>query len=529
MRLFEIRRRVELPHLPGLMNPSLRFPFRTALLALSTLGAQLIAGAGEPPAQPNIVFMMADDMGWAQPGFNGGDRRLTPNIDRLAAEGAQLSQFYAQSVCSPSRTAFLTGRYPFRTWMDWRTEDFGKEEFLERLGLTLPQTAAGEDTRRIHGLDLQERTLAEALRDAGYYTAIVGKWHQGEWNKAHLPLQRGFMHQYGPYAWGIDYNTKMIVHNAPVRFGVYDWHRNEQPLLEPGYATDLIADETERLINAQDGKRPFFLYVAFTAVHDPINEVPRYVEEYGAEGATLKIMDDAVGRIMALLEQKGFAKNTLVVFTNDNGGFAEGNNRPLRGKKDTNWEGGVKVPAVVRWPGVVEPGVVRSGLMHITDFYPTLIKLAGGELEQPLPIDGIDMAPMLFDGKPSTRTEIVLEVTGTVRVPAIRQGDYKLVGHELYNLAADPTETRNIAAEHPAIVARLKDRIRKLSTEREPLRGMETLMDPPLPYIYGEEENRNPPSWLVELVDAERRKQPQHWAPGTTPWPKPPPPIPPLD
>lgn len=503
---------------------SLRSSLCLAALVLTSLPA-----ATPTPARPNIVFILSDDMGWNQLAINGGDARLSPHITRLAGEGARLTQFYAQSVCSPSRTAFLTGRYPFRTWMDWRTEDFGKEEFLARLDLTLPRTAAGEPTRRIHGLDLQERTLAEALRDAGYFTALVGKWHQGEWKKEHLPRQRGFMHQYGPYAWGIDYYTKMIPHNAPARFAVYDWHRNEQPLLEPGYATDLTAAEAERVIEQQDGQRPFFLYVAFAAMHDPINRVPRYAEEYGAEGATLKIMDDAVGRIRAVLERKGFAKNTLVVFTNDNGGVAERTNRPLRGKKDTNWEGGIKVPAVLWWPGVIAPGTVRDGLMHISDFYPTLVNLAGGSLRQALPLDGMDMAPMIIGGQPSPRREIVFEVTGTVRNPAIRQDDFKLVGHELFNLKDDPYETKNIAEQHPDVVERLKGRIRQLSAERQPIQGMDTLMDPQLPYIYGEDENRNPPAWLVETVEEVRAGQPQHWPEGETPWPKPPPPIPPLD
>jgi hypothetical protein len=172
---------------------------------------------------------------------------------------------------------------------------------------------------------------------------------------------------------------------------------------------------------------------------------------------------------------------------------------------------------------------VLNDLMHITDFYPTFIKLAGARLDQPRPLDGMDMAPMLFDGQASPRNEIVFEVTGTVRVPAIRVGDYKLVGHELYDLAKDPGETTNVAAEHPEIWTKLKQRILELSASRLPIQGMETLMEPPLPYVYGEEENQHPLAWLVEQVETERRKQPQHWAEGETPWPKPPPPIPPLD
>jgi arylsulfatase A-like enzyme len=202
---------------------------------LSLIAGLPVAASTAPRAgavKPNIVFIMSDDLGWRHPGFNGGDPRFTPNLDRLAKEGLRLTQFYAQSVCSPTRTALLTGRYPFRTWMDWRSEDFGKSEFLQRLGLTLPKAPDGQDTRRIHGLDPKERTLATALREAGYYTAITGKWHLGEWQKEHLPLQRGFDHQYGHYAWGIDYSSKMILHHTPAHFTVYDWHRNEQPLQE---------------------------------------------------------------------------------------------------------------------------------------------------------------------------------------------------------------------------------------------------------------------------------------------------------
>ena len=493
-----------------------------ALSAAETASDRAVA------VRPNIVFIMSDDMGWAHPGFNGGDPRLTPNLDRLAKEGLRLTQFYAQSVCSPTRTALLTGRYPFRTWMDWRSEDFGKSEFLDRLGLTLPKTPAGEDTRRIHGLDIKERTLATALREVGYYTAITGKWHLGEWLKEHLPLQRGFDHQYGHYAWGIDYSTKMILHHTPAHFTVYDWHRNEQPLQEPGYVTDLITAEAERVIAAQKRDRPFFLYVAYNAVHGPLDHAPRYVPEFGVFGATLKIMDEGVGRILAALEERGFSKNTIVVFANDNGGLTEESNRPLRGKKDTNWEGGVRVPAMVRWPGVIGAGGTSDGLMHMTDFYPTLVSLAGGRLDQERPLDGLDMTKMLLQGQPSPRDEIVFEVSGSVRVPAIRQGDYKLVGHELFNINRDPGETSDIAAVHPQIVVRLKSRLRELSAERLPLGEMTTLMVPPLPYIYGELENKTPPAWLVEVVDARRRQQPQTLPPGVTPWPKPPPPVPPL-
>ena len=507
----------------------LQFRAACCAIVISSLPIAAETDNHTPSSQPNIIVIFSDDMGWSQAGFNGGNPQLTPHLDRLASEGMQLSQFYAQSVCSPSRTALMTGRYPFRTWMDWRSEDFGKPEFLARLGLTLPQTSTGVDTRRIHGLDLEERTLGNALQDAGYYTAIIGKWHLGEWLPGHLPLQRGFNHQYGHYAWGIDYVTKMIPHNAPARFSVYDWHRNERPLNEPGYSTDLIANEAVNLIGRQSTNKPFFLYIPFNAVHGPIDSAPRYTEEFGPMGASLKILDEGIGRILEALAEHGFEKNTLVVFTNDNGGLTEESNRPLRGKKDTNWEGGVRVACVLRWPDVIAPGTTNNGLMHITDFYPTLVHLAGGlQPQQARPLDGLDMTAMLLDGAPSPRDEILFEVTGSVRVPAIRQGGYKLVGHELFDLQTDPFETTDVAAAHPQIVERLKQRIKTFSDQRPPLGEMDAVMEIPLPYVYGQQENLNPPAWLVEAVEATRRKQPQSWAEGETPWPKPPPPIPPL-
>ena len=312
-------------------------------------------------SRPNIVFMLADDLGWAQPGFHGGDAALTPNIDQLAREGLRLTQFYTHSVCAPTRGAFLTGRYSFRNWMDWRSEDFGKPSYLQKLGLTLAKNEHGEATRRIHALDTDERTIAEALQEAGYFTALIGKWHCGEWLPEHLPMGQGFAHQYGHYAWGIDYYTKTIQHNAPARFAVYDWHRNQQPLREEGYVTDLIAAEAERVIEQQAKGRPFFLYVPFNAVHGPLNEPPRYADRYEVRGAMLKCLDDAVGRIVRAIDAQGFGDNTIVVFTNDNGPVLEAMSAPYRGSKNTTFEGGVRVPCIVRWPGFARPQSTNDG------------------------------------------------------------------------------------------------------------------------------------------------------------------------
>ncbi|TWU56248.1 arylsulfatase B [Rubripirellula reticaptiva] len=495
-----------------------------AVVALIQLGI-LPVGHAQSGSRPNIVFIMADDMGWAQPGFNGGNPALTPNMDALADEGMRLSDFYTHSVCAPTRAALLTGRYAFRTWSDWRTEDFGKPSYLAKLGLTLAHNDRGEPTRRIHALDTEERTIAEALRDAGYFTSLIGKWHLGEWLPGHLPMGQGFEHQYGHYAWGIDYYNKTIVHNAPARFAVYDWHRNQQPIHETGYATDLIAAEADRVIAARkNDDRPFFVYVAFNAVHGPLNPPPGFSgdpdDSMAIRDAMLSSLDNAVGRIERSIDQHGFRNNTLLVLCNDNGPVLEELSRPFRGTKNTTYEGGVRQPAILRWPGHTEPGTTKSGLMFIADFFPTFITLANGNHQQDRPIDGIDMTSMLFAGQESPRQEIIYDVTGSVRLPTIRRGDFKLMGDVLYNIAKDPGEQTDVADKHPGVVQDLKQRLDKAASERPPLGDKPLLMDPPLPYVYGLDEQTNVPDWLVTAVDAVRATQPTEWAPGETPWPK---------
>ncbi len=472
--------------------------------------------------QPNIVFILADDLGWNEVGFNNPDKPYTPNIDYLHSEGLSLNQFYVHAVCAPTRAAFLTGRYPFRNWTDWRSEDFGKPSYLEKLGLTLSQNQEGEETRRIHALPTEERTVAEALQAVGYFTAIIGKWGCGEWLPEHLPMGQGFLHQYGHYAWGIDYHNYTIPHNAPARFAVYDWHRNQQPLYEQGYATDLIANEVVRLLanhRKEYGEQPFFYYVPFNAIHGPLEATPRH-QELGKRYAALKCLDDAVGRITATIEQYGYQDNTLIVFTNDNGAIRDTMNAPYRGTKNTNYEGGVRVPCIWYWPGKIKGGTSSDALMHITDLYNTFISIGRGSLEQEFPLDGMDMRSVIFQGLESPREEITFEVEGSVRLPAIRMGDYKLIGEELYNIAEDPEEQNDIAGSNPDIVERLAKRVSEAGMERPPMPDMSLLMTPALPWVYGQNENRNAPAWVKELMLKVRAEQPQQWAEGTTPWPQ---------
>ena len=451
---------------------------RILLTIFTVWFALLPAPAPAAPAErPNIVVFLSDDMGWGQLGFQGGKRVPTPNIDRLAREGVSLTQFYVHSVCTPTRSALLTGRYPVRT---------GTEERFH-----------GND---IAGMLADERTLADALMQAGYATAIFGKWHLGEWHKKHLPLQRGFEHQYGFYGAVTHPFTK-------TRGGIYDWHRNEQPAHEPGgYTTFLIADEFERVLDRHDAAKPFFYYVPFNAVHGPHDAPPEYIKKYNDDRqlAMLECMDVGVGRVLDALREKGVLDKTLVIFFNDNGGPRRVMNAPYRGTKGTNYEGGVRVPCVMRWPGKITAGSTVDQMVHVTDLYPTLIKLARGSLDQPLPLDGMDVWPTIAEGKPSPRREVVYNVPGEfgreMGDPAIRVGDFKLVGEELYEIQEDPHETTDDAAKHQEVVKQLKARLAEVAAQRRPPEKHERIAGP-RPLVKGELENAQPhPDWLKEIA-----------------------------
>jgi arylsulfatase A-like enzyme len=444
---------------------------------MAVLAAILVSlPAWAEPARPNIVAFVSDDMGWGQPGFQGGSSVATPHLDRLARDGVSLTQFYVQATCTPTRAAFLTGRYPFRT---------GTEERFH--------------ANDVAGMLTDERTLADALGEAGYFTAIFGKWHLGEWQKQHLPLQRGFQHQYGCYGAVIDSFDLS-------RGGIYDWHRQEQPLHEEGYSTFLIADEFERALAQHEDERPFFFYVPFNAVHGPHAAPPEFVARHNGDKqlAMLEGMDVAIGRMLEALEKKGVERETLVIFFNDNGGPRRIGNTPYRGYKKTTFEGGVRVACLCRWPGRIPAGSTVDELVHVTDLYPTLVNLAGGSLQQPLPLDGMDMWPTISQGDPSPRREIVFSVPeleqSETGQPAIRQDNYKLVEDELFDLQDDPYERHDLAAQKPEVVARLKARLHELASQRRSPEKHGKL--PQRPAVKGELENSAPwPEWLTALAN----------------------------
>ena len=414
--------------------------------------------------KPNIVFILADDLGWKDVGYHGSDIK-TPNIDELAQTGARFEQFYAQQICTPSRAALMTGRYPLR---------YGLQMAV------IP--SAGR-----YGLATDEWLLPQALKQAGYQTAIVGKWHLGHIDRKYWPSQRGFDYSYGPLIGEID-------HFAHTSHGVTDWYRNNKLVKEAGYDTQLFGADAVRLINAHDTKSPLFLYLAFTAPHTPYQAPQIYLDRYKdiadpsrrAYAAQITAMDDQIGRVIEALKNRKMLDNTLIFFVSDNGGTRSNlfvgeaavkgelppNNGQFRDGKGSVYEGGTRVVALANWPGRIKPGVV-NGMMHIVDMYPTLADLASTQLGSNKPLDGVDVWPTISEGKPSPRDEIVYNVE-PYRA-AVRKGNWKLVWTallppkiELFDLSKDPSEPTNLAEQNPDKVKELQARIIELAKQAKP-------------------------------------------------------------
>ncbi|MFK7850477.1 MAG: arylsulfatase [Akkermansiaceae bacterium] len=428
---------------------------------ISTLTVGNSASAISPKAPPHVVILLADDLGWADTGFNGSDIS-TPHLDRLAASGVRMNQFYVSPVCTPTRAALMTGRYPIRMGL--------------QCGVIRPWA--------MHGLPLDERTLPEALKEAGYTTAIVGKWHLGHNDRSYLPTNRGFDYQYGHYNGAIDY-FKLS------RDGGHDWHKNDRRSDDKGYATELTAREAVSIIEKHDPKTPLFLYVPFSAPHTPLQAPLKYIDQYSSitdkkkrvYSAMVSAMDDAIGKILTQLEKSDYNKdNTLIIFASDNGALSVigiGSNGNLRGTKGRLYEGGVRSPTVISFGKNLEAGTIHREMVHISDLYPTILNLAGANLDQEKPLDGKDLWPTLVEGKPSPHETILHNVnayTGAVRVD-----DWKLVwnGHvsanqtqapkhekwELFNLAQDPLEKISLADQEPRVFARLKAKMQTFKKE----------------------------------------------------------------
>jgi arylsulfatase A-like enzyme len=448
-------------------------------LILFFLISLLPAAAKDAP--PHILYIVADDIGWKDVGFHGATDIKTPNLDKLAAEGARLDQFYVQPMCTPTRAAMLTGRYPFR---------YGLQTIV------IP-------SKGTYGLATDEYTLPQTLKDAGYRTEMIGKWHLGHADQKYWPRQRGFDYHYGAVLGEIDYFT----HSA---HDVRDWQRNNQAVVEKGYVTQLLGADAVKRIEQHDPANPLFLYLAFTAAHTPYQATPEYLEKYKhiadetrrAYAGQITCMDDEIGKIIASLEKNNMRKNTLIIFHSDNGGTRDArltgegsvksvpcDNGPLKAGKGMLYEGGTRVPAFANWPGHIGAGEVKE-LIHVVDMMPTLAKLAGATTAKSKELDGMDIWPAISQGKSSGRNEIVYNIEPFRG--AVRNGDWKLVWRailpsslELYNLADDPYETKNIAAQHADKVKTLQNRIEQLATESTKPLFMETAMGAVFNGIFG--------------------------------------------
>lgn len=442
----------------------------TLLTALLLAPLAVLHGVDTPKPKPNVILFLIDDLGWRDLGCQGSSFYRTPNIDRLAKEGVRFTDAYAAcAVCSPTRAAILTGKYPARLLLtDWLPA-----------GRWNPKAKLREG-RFVRALPLEEVTLAEALREGGYRTANIGKWHLGT-EPFSLPQHHGF-----------DVNIAGDGNGAP---GSYfypypgDWlipstgqHVKWNVLFngKPGeYLTDRLTDEAVKFIR-ETREQPFFLYFPHYGVHAPLQAKTEMVAPYeriakaDRQGkpeyaAMIESVDDSVGRVLATLKELGLEQDTLIIFTSDNGGFENATrNAPLRANKGAYYEGGIRVPLIIKWPRVSKAGIVVNEPVISTDLYPTCLAAAGLPARPNQHQDGVNLQPLLGgEGKLTPRSLFwhyphYNEHRFSVPSSVIRKGEWKLIetfdpgGIELYNLANDVTEKKNLAVAEPLKAAELR-------------------------------------------------------------------------
>ena len=478
------------------MTNAKRWFLLVAILLLGCAPGQEGDEVEEPQAQrpPNVVLIVADDLGWRDVSFNGGDI-ATPNIDRIAAEGVKLDRFYVAPICSPTRAGLMTGRHPIRYGM-MRGVVMGYHDY---------------------GLDPEATLIPQVLAEAGYEDrGLVGKWHLGLSRRDYHPLERGFTRFVGHLGWGFDYFTHE-------RYGEVDWFHDDESVDEPGYSTDLISEHAVRFVREHaGGDAPFFLMVPYNAPHSPFQakeeDLPLYAdlepvpieaivgegvppekyEWFGGHamgrarledvegrlanrritGAMVHAMDVGIGRILDALDEAGVADETLVWFFSDNGGDTGiGENRPFRGSKGNVFEGGIRVAAAARWPagGVSGGGSIEAPLNYL-DVLPTLMEAAAVSDRPDLELDGRDALPALRGGEVVGDREFYsycAQLSNEREQLMAMEGDWKLIviGPEpldraalaesqtmLFHLGDDPGEQNDVVAEHPEIVERLIDK-----------------------------------------------------------------------
>lgn len=419
---------------------------RSHLSRLATSAALLGAAPAfaAEPARPNIIVIVADDLGYGDLGVHGNKDIPTPHIDSIAAAGVRCTSGYVSGpYCSPTRAGLLTGRYQ------------------QRFGHEFNPGPPSEANARV-GLSLAEKTLPDRLKGAGYKTGMVGKWHLGNGPEFH-PTQRGFEEFYGflggahPYFPGSPKNNTV--------------QRGTETVEDPAYLTDAFAEEATAFIDRHKSE-PFFLYLTFNAVHNPQHAKPEHLERFKdisnetrrTYAGMLTAMDDAIGRVLATLKTDNLEQNTLVAFISDNGGPPVNGslNGPLRGQKATTWEGGVRVPFFVKWPAQIKAGGVYDQPVIQLDLLPTVLAAAGKPTTEEKNLDGVDLLPFLKGEKTEAPHSQLYWRFG--QQTAIRKGDWKLVqangggGIELYNLKSDIGEKTDLASAEP-------DKVKELQTD----------------------------------------------------------------
>jgi arylsulfatase A-like enzyme len=436
-----------------------------ALVCVTACVCGRAVAAGTSPTAPNIVLILADDLGWGDVGFNGRKDWMTPHLDRLAAQGTVFNRWYAgATVCDPSRGVLLTGKYTIHN------------------GVCLNS----------HDLPAEEVTIAEALKARGYVTALFGKWHHGQ----PRPGRRDYVH---PMDQGFDQffgftNAKHAWEHFPKEL----WFGREMKPVS-GHASTMFTDRAIEFLR-QNKDKPFFLYLPYNETHfhieAPAEDVARYRGTFAESdpdkplnatyAAMVTCMDRQIGRVLATLDELKLADSTIVIFTSDQGAtFESGNkgtsafhdsNRPFRGQKRTLWEGGIRVPGAVRWPGQVPAGRASREIVHMMDLLPTLLAAAGGSPDPAWKVDGADLLPVWKGQAKSPERTLFWEwrAEGHNQLAAMR-GDLKLVitnqgAAELFDVEKDPAERRDIAAGHPLVAQLRKELNDWLATETEAAR-----------------------------------------------------------
>lgn len=467
------------------------------VLAWALLLLAPLAVFSQSVKKPNIIIILADDLGWGDVGFHGSDIK-TPNIDQLAKEGVILNRYYTAPVCSPTRAGLLTGRYPNR---------YGLRETV------VPPWSE-------FGVDTTEEYLPQMLAQAGYKNrAVLGKWHLGHASQKYLPLNRGFTHFYGHYNGAIDYFTHK-------REGELDWHNDNETSYDKGYATDLISDEAIKCIRNYSKESPFFLYVAYNAPHSPLQAKkedlllygydetkPSFGKESGAgdgegfEGkgntrrqtysAMVTCMDRGIGKILNTLKELKIDDNTLVIFHSDNGAAPnEGSSSgELKGAKFQEWDGGVRAPAIVKWPAGFKGGRTVEQTMGYVDIAPTLRQIAGIKTAPAKCYDGINMLPIWKGERKQIDRNLYLGygaiVNNNWKLVKANAGNPRMKHPEdvLFNISKDPSEKTNVKKSNPAVY-------KKLSTEVAVFDSIKPEVAVP-PYGEGRQGFKAPKEWKI--------------------------------